>query len=68
MSENYNTVQNPIPYSGLWTEPTLEEIQAFIESLPKSQRSGAYMVMMYTLNRCHRLVEEKILSKETFAQ
>lgn len=64
----YNIVNNPIPYSGLWTEPTLEEIQAFIESLPKAHRATAYMVMMYTLNRCHRLVEEKILSKEIFAQ
>jgi len=25
------------------------------------------MVMMYTLNRCHRLVEDNILNKEIFA-
>jgi hypothetical protein len=67
MSGIYDTVQNPIPYSGLWTEPTLEEIQAFIEALPKKERTGAYMVMMYTLNRCHRLVEDNILNKEIFA-
>ena len=67
MSGIYDTVQNPIPYSGLWSEPTLEEIQAFIESLPKKERTGAYMVMMYTLNRCHRLVEDNILNKEIFA-
>jgi len=66
MSGIYDTVQNPIPYSGLWTEPTLEEIQSFIESLPKKERAGAYMVMMYTLNRCHRLVEDNILNREIF--
>ena len=67
MSGIYDTVQNPIPYSGLWTEPTLAEIQEFIERLPKSHRANAHMVMMYTLNRCHRLVEDNILSKEIFA-
>jgi len=67
MSGIYDTVQNPIPYSGLWTEPTLAEIQAFIDALPKKERAGAYMVMMYTLNRCHRLVEDNILNKEIFA-
>jgi len=63
----YNTVQNPIPYSGLFTEPTLEEINALIESMPQTHRRNAYLVMMYTLNRCHRLVEDNILSKEIFA-
>ena len=63
----YNTVQNPIPYSGLFTEPTLEEINALIESMPQTHRRNAYLVMMYTLNRCHRLVEDNILNKEIFA-
>jgi len=63
----YNTVQNPIPYSGLFTEPTLEEINALIESMPRAHRANAYLVMMYTLNRCHRLVEDNILNKEIFA-
>jgi len=62
----YNVVENPIPYSGLFTEPTLAEIQDFIDRLPKTQRANAYMVMMYTLNRCHRLVEDNILNKEIF--
>ena len=62
----YNVVENPIPYSGLFTEPTLEEIQALIQSMPRTHRANAYMVMMYTLNRCHRLVEDNILSKEVF--
>ena len=67
MSGIYDTVQNPIPYSGLFTEPTLEEINALIESMPQTLRRNAYLVMMYTLNRCHRLVEDNILSKEIFA-
>jgi hypothetical protein len=62
----YNVVENPIPYSGLFTEPTLEEIQALIESMPRAHRANAHLVMMYTLNRCHRLVEDNILNKEIF--
>jgi hypothetical protein len=67
MSGIYDAVQNPIPYSGLWSEPSLADIQDFIDRLPKNQRANAYMVMMYTLNRCHRLVEDEILSKDIFA-
>ena len=67
MSGIYDAVQNPIPYSGLWSEPSLADIQDFIDRLPKNQRADAYMVMMYTLNRCHRLVEDEILSKDIFA-
>ena len=62
----YNAVQNPIPYSGLFTEPTLEEIQALIQTMPRTHRANAYLVMMYTMNRCHRLVEDNILNKEVF--
>ena len=62
----YNIVNNPIPYSGLFTEPTLDEIQALIESMPRAHRANAYLVMMYTLNQCHRLVEDNILNKEVF--
>jgi len=62
----YNVVNNPIPYSGLFTEPTLEEIQALIQTMPRTHRANAYLVMMYTLNRCHRLVEDNILNKEVF--
>jgi len=63
----YNVVQNPIPKNGFFTSPTLAEIQEFIERLPKSHRANAHMVMMYTLNRCHRLVEDNILNREIFA-
>ena len=64
----YNIVENPIPKSGLFATRTLEEIQAHISSLPAKEQAVASMVMMFTLNACNQLVEDKILSKEIFAQ
>jgi hypothetical protein len=64
----YNTVQNPIPKSNLFTTPTLEEIQSFIAALPSNQQANANLVLMFTLNACNQLVEDNILSKEIFAQ
>ena len=64
----YDTVQNPIPKSGLFTTPTLAEIQDFISKLPSGQQANANLVFMFTLNSCNQLVEDKILSKEIFAQ
>jgi hypothetical protein len=64
----YDIVQNPIPKSGLFTTPTLEEIQKFIASLPSKEQANANLVFMFTLNSCNQLVEDKILSKEIFAQ
>ena len=67
MSGIYDTVQNPIPYSGLFTTPTLEQVQSYIASLPSKEQANANLVLMFTLNACHQLVEDKILSKEVFA-
>jgi hypothetical protein len=64
----YNIVENPIPKSGLFATRTLEEIQEHISSLPAKEQAVASMVMMFTLNACNQLVEDKILSKEIFAQ
>jgi len=64
----YDIVQNPIPKSGLFTTPTLEEIQKFIASLPSKEQANANLVFMFTLNSCNQLVEDNILSKEIFAQ
>ena len=64
----YNIVNNPIPHSGLFTSPSLETIQQLIDSFPKSHQANAHLVFMFTLNSCHDLVEENILSKEIFAQ
>ena len=64
----YDIVQNPIPRSGLWATPTLEQIQAQINGFPPDMRAQMHHVMMLTLNACNQLVEDKILSKEIFAQ
>ena len=63
----YNVVENPIPRSGLFATPTLGQIQSQIEGVPPEQKAQLYLVMQLTLNACHQLVEEKVLSKEIFA-
>ena len=63
----YNVVNNPIPKNGFFTSPTLGEIQEMIESLPKKERANAHLIMTYTMNACHQLVEDNILNKEIFA-
>jgi hypothetical protein len=64
----YDIVQNPIPKSGFFATPTLEALQARIEGLPSAERALVYAYVMQTLNACNQLVEDKILSKEIFAQ
>ena len=64
----YDTVTNPIPKSGFFATPTLEDLQAKIESLPNTERALVYTYVMQTLNACNKLVEDKILSKEVFGQ
>jgi hypothetical protein len=64
----YDIVQNPIPKSGLFTTPSLTEIQDFISKLPSKEQANASLVFMFTLNSCNKLVEDEILSKEIFAQ
>jgi hypothetical protein len=62
----YNTVENPIPRSGLFATPTLEQISNQIEGFPAEQKAQLYLVMQLTLNACHKLVEDEVLSKEVF--
>jgi hypothetical protein len=64
----YNTVNNPIPRSGLFATKTLAEIQEYIESMPTEAKATAYLIMQFTLNSCYQIVEDEILSKEIFAQ
>lgn len=56
-------MSNPIPKSNLFTTPTLAEIQSFIAAMPSKEQANANLVLMFTLNACHALVEES--SKET---
>jgi hypothetical protein len=64
----YDIVKNPIPRSGLFVTKSLAEIQDYIETMPVEAKATAYLIMQFTLNSCHKIVEDEILSKEVFAQ
>lgn len=64
----YDIINNPIPHSNLFVTPTLAEVQDFIDSLPSKEKANANLVLMFTLNACHKIVNDEILSKEVFAQ
>ena len=51
-------MNNPIPRSGLYATPTLEQIADQIDVFPAEQKAQLYLVMQLTLNACHSLVEE----------
>lgn len=53
-------MSNPIPKSNLFATMTLAEIQEWISRLPKSEQANANLVLMFTLNACNKLVEEKL--------
>jgi hypothetical protein len=63
----YNVVENPIPRSGLFATKTLPELQDYIEMMSAKEKAQAYLIMQLTLNACHKLVEDEILSKSIFA-
>jgi hypothetical protein len=62
----YNVVNNPIPRSGLFATKTLGDLQAYIELMSAQEKAQAYLIMQLTLNACHQIVEDEILSKEVF--
>ena len=64
----YDTVKNPIPRSGMWATHSLEDLQASLQKLSGAERALATHFVMLTLNSCHQVVEDEILSKEIFAQ
>ena len=55
---------NPIPKHDFWATKTLWEIEEYIENSPKKQRAELYCVMMFTLNACHKLVEDAEVEHE----
>ena len=68
MSRCYDVVKNPIPKTGLWASPTLAQLQEQIGKHPNEQeRALMSTLFVMTMNACHDLVEDKILSKEIFA-
>ena len=64
----YDTVKNPIPRSGMWATYSLGDLQASLQKLSGAERALATHFVMLTLNACHQVVEDEILSKEIFAQ
>jgi hypothetical protein len=54
-------MMNPIPRSGLFTFTTLEDIAQRIEGYSEKEKAAAYLVMMLTMNACHKLVEEQLV-------
>jgi hypothetical protein len=65
----YNIVNNPIPKSRLFATPATEQdLYNRIEQLSGAEKALAFQIAMMTFNLCNHLVEEKILSKEVFAQ
>ena len=50
---------NPIPKSDLWATITLDKIQELINTMPSKSRAEVNLIFMYTLNACHKLVEDQ---------
>ena len=65
----YDIVQNPIPTSKLFVTPKDEQdLYNRLEQFTGKEKAIAFQVAMMTFNLCNQLVEDKILSKEIFAQ
>ena len=65
----YDIVNNPIPKSKLFVTPQDEQdLFNRIEQFTGAEKALAFQVAMMTFNLCNRLVEDKILSREVFAQ
>jgi hypothetical protein len=65
----YDIVTNPIPKSKLFVTPTSEQdLFDRIEQLSGAEKALAFQIAMMTFNLCNQLVEDRILSKEIFAQ
>jgi hypothetical protein len=64
----YNVVNNPIPQTGLFATPeSLDQLMEYCQRFNGQERIIAITVATMALNLSHKLVEEKILSKEIFA-
>jgi hypothetical protein len=61
--KTYNLFDNPIPRSGLFATPSLQEVQNYISSLPAREQATASMIFMFTLNACNRMVQTEILDR-----
>ena len=65
----YNIVNNPIPKTGLFATPeSFEQLMDYCQRFNGQERIIAITVATMALNLAHREVDDKILSKEVFAQ
>jgi hypothetical protein len=65
----YDIVSNPIPKTGLFATPeSLEQLMEYCQRFTGQERIIAITCATMALNLAHGLVEDKILSKEIFAQ
>ena len=65
----YNVITNPIPKSKLFVTPKDEQdLFNRLEQFTGAEKALAFQIAMMTFNLCNQLVEDKILSKEVFAQ
>ena len=65
----YNVVNNPIPTSKLFVTPKDEQdLFRRLEQFTGAEKALAFQIAMMTFNLCNQLVEDRILSKEIFAQ
>ena len=65
----YEVVKNPIPKSNLWVTPNnIPELYDLLGQYTGEQAALAMHVAMLTMNTCHKVVQDDILSKEVFAQ
>lgn len=60
-------MKNPIPRSGLFATKTLSEIQEYIEAMPVEAKATAYLIMQFTLNAAHAIVEKEIKAAKEMA-
>lgn len=65
----YDIVQNPIPRTGFFATPeTYQDLIDYIDRFNGSEKALAMTIACMSLNLAHKLVDDKILSKEVFAQ
>jgi hypothetical protein len=65
----YDIVKNPIPKTGLFATPeSLDQLMEYCQRFNGQERIIAITVATMALNLAHELVEDRILSKEVFAQ
>ena len=52
---------NPIPFSGFFATPTLEQLMALIEGLTAKDKALVYTYVTMALNACHAIVEDEMV-------